>query len=272
MTTTKTSTRLLWLTDLHLDKTGAAALTRITRALAAPDHHAGLVTGDTSSARYLCDHLKILAAACHPRPLYFILGNHDFYGGSISDVYQNVRRLCRSIRNLHHLEETGPVHLDTHTALVGHAGWADGRCGWGNKTVVRAPDHDCIRDFSGLSTRERYLLMRSLGRKSSRSIRIDLFKAFRTHRNVVLATHVPPFPSTALYDGQPCGPCHQPHYINMSMGAMLIAVASRNHDRKISVLSGHTHSAANQSILTNLHARVGRARTGHPQTQGIIPL
>jgi hypothetical protein len=214
--------------------------------------------------------LEILASACLPRPLYFVLGNHDFYGDFIFHTYQQVSRLCRSIPNLFFLDKIGPVPIGDDAALVGHSGWADAGCGWGTKTVIHTPDHNCIRDFQQLSTEARFRRMQDLGRQSVKSVRKKLFTAFRTHKHVVVATHVPPFPSTAMYEGKPCGPCHQPHFINVGMGAMLIAVAHNNPTRRITILSGHTHSAARQSILANLHARVGHTRTGNPQVQEIL--
>jgi hypothetical protein len=37
---------------------------------------------------------------------------------------------------------------------------------------------------------------------------------------------------------------------------MLIGLARSNSHKQITVLSGHTHCAASQNILPNLHARV----------------
>lgn len=271
-TTANTTTRLLWATDLHLDNAGSGGLARIANKIAESNHDAALLTGDISSAPSLCDHLKALARACSPRPLYFVLGNHDYYGGFMAQTHRNVSRLCRETPNLFLLDETGPVPLGDDVALVGHSGWADAGCGWGNKTVIHTPDHDCIHDFRKLSNEGRFRKMQDLGRQSVISVRTKLFAAFRTHKHVVVATHVPPFPSTAVYEGKLCGPCHQPHFINLGMGTMLIAVARNNPTRRITVLSGHTHSEARQSILPNLQARVGRARTGNPHVQEIFQI
>lgn len=269
-TTANATPRLLWATDLHLDNAGSGGLARISKQIADSHHDAALLTGDISSAPNLCGHLKILARACRPRPLYFVLGNHDYYGGFMSRIHQEIGSLCRSTPNLFFLDETGPVPLDDDTALVGHSGWADAGCGWGTKTVIHTPDHDCIHDFRQLCTEARFRKMQDLGRQSVTSVRKKLFTAFRTHRQVIVATHVPPFPSTAVYEGKPCGPSHQPHFINLGLGTMLIAVARNNPTRRITVLSGHTHSAARQSILPNLHARVGRVRPRNPQVQEIL--
>jgi 3',5'-cyclic-AMP phosphodiesterase len=262
-----TPTKLLWLTDLHLDRAAGKDRTRLLNELSSRDYDAAVVSGDTGTAANVCDILEAIAAACHPRVVYFVLGNHDFYGAPMSQTYDRVASLCRSVPNLRHLQDTGPISLDRHTALVGHHGWADARCGWGRNTVVNSPDHSQIPDFRKLSHDERYRKMEQLGRQSASAIRTDLVSALRYHRHVVIATHTPAFPTSALYDGKLCGPCHQPHYVNLSVGAMLIGIARRNNGKQLTVLSGHTHHSKTDPILKNLHSHVGGARTGIPEIQ-----
>ncbi len=266
------SISLLWLTDLHLDKAEPSGIRRIKSQLENSEYQAAVVTGDTSSASTLCAHLEFLALACSPRPVYFTLGNHDFYGEAMSHTYRRIRILCRSLPNLVHLQDGGPVSVGRHTALIGHHGWADARCGWGKSTVIQNPDHWSIPDFRKLGTADRFRKMEDLGRQSAKSLRNGVLAAARRHKHLLVATHVPPFPSTTYFDGKPCGPCHQPHYVNLSVGSMLIGVARSNPHLRFTVLAGHTHSAASQSIHSNLHARVGHARTGKPQTQPILSI
>jgi Icc protein len=250
---------MIWLTDLHLDQATRADLNRLTSELSHLDYDAALITGDITIATSICDHLEALALACKPRPMYFVLGNHDFYHLEMARTYDSVKRLCRAIPNLTHLQGSGPVLLSRNAAIVGHHGWADARAGWGKRTFVTSPDHQSITDFHCLTNEEQFLRMETLGRQSANALRNDLFSAFRIRHHVIVATHVPPFPSTARYNGVPCGPCHRPHFTNLSVGAMLIAVAKRNQHKKLTVLAGHTHNKCEQPILRNLHARVGSA-------------
>jgi 3',5'-cyclic-AMP phosphodiesterase len=62
-------------------------------------------------------------------PIYFVLGNQDFYGGSIAAVREAVARKAAASRWLHWLPESGVIPLTANTALVGHDSWADGRLG-----------------------------------------------------------------------------------------------------------------------------------------------
>ena len=260
-------TKLIWCTDLHLDLATDLNRNRFLSELSSTDYDAALITGDLATATSICDHLELLAAACHPRPLYFVLGNHDFYGSPMAHTYDQVTRLCRSVPNLFHLQDAGPVALGRHTVLIGQHGWADARSGWGFKTVIENPDHWNIPDFRELTRDERFRKMGLLARQAAGAIRTRVLAGFRNHKHVIIATHVPPFPTTAKYDGKPCGETHLPHFTNVTVGAMLIGLAKQNCHKQITVLSGHTHSRAEQRILTNLDARVGGARSGTPVIQ-----
>lgn len=260
-------TKLIWMTDLHLDRVSGEDRNRLLNDLSSRDYDAAVITGDTATGDP-CGHLESLAAACHPRFVHFVLGNHEFYGAPMSQTYDRVARLCRSVPNLRHLHHTGPISLDRRTALVGHHGWADARCGWGRNTVVSSPDHWNIPDFRKLSHKDRYRKMEHLGRQSAAAIRSSLIPALRFHKKIIIASHVPCFRTSALFDGMPCGPCHQPHFVNFSVGAMLIRVA-KNNGKRLTVLSGHTHHRKTDRILRNLRSYVGGARLGRPEIQEV---
>lgn len=264
---TPTQSKLCWLTDLHLDRTAPDERSALFRKLRNDDYDQAIITGDIATAETLCDELAQLADACGKKPLYYTLGNHDFYGSDLEQVYGRMRRLCDKIPNLHHLQDAGVVRLNQTTALVGHHGWADARAGWGRKTVIKSPDHVSIDDFSRLSQSECYDRMEGLGNESTKLIRRLLVPTLARYQHVVVATHVPPFPSCTQYDDRRCGKTHLPHYCNVSMGAMLIALAKRHSHRRITVIAGHTHSACKANIIKNLRCIVGGVIPRKPQIQ-----
>lgn len=259
--------RLCWLTDLHLDRADQDEKTALYEKLQRDDYDRAIITGDIANADTLCYELEKLANACGKKTLYFTLGNHDFYGCSLVSIYEKMKRLCDKIPNLHHLQDAGVVRLNQTTAMVGHHGWADARAGWGRKTVIKSPDHVSIDDFSRLTQSECYDRMESLGKESTKLIRRLLVPALAKYQHVVVATHVPPFQSCAQYDDRRCGDTHLPHYCNVSMGAMLIALAKRHSHRRITVIAGHTHSACKAYIIRNLRCVVGGAIPRKPQIQ-----
>ena len=81
-----------------------------TGAAAGPD---GVVlSGDLSSAPTLIEHLELLAEHL-ALPCYVVLGNHDYYGGSIAGVRARMRALTDASRWLRWLPAcalTTPMH------------------------------------------------------------------------------------------------------------------------------------------------------------------
>lgn len=258
------------MSDLHLDQAPARNCSKLLRDLKNTEYDAAVITGDTAASATLVPHLKALAHACAPRPLFVVLGNHDFFGSSLIATQGEVRALCRRLSNLHHLQDHGVVWLNKNTVLIGHHGWADARCGWGTKTCVRSPDHWCIDDFRKLDQAGRFDLMAELGNASTRWIRQNLNTVLRDADTLIVATHVPAFQTSAHFNGTPCGPCHSPHYVHASLGGLLIGTARHNLRKQFTVLSGHTHSEVQEHILANLESRVAGAKRGAPRIQGII--
>lgn len=114
--------------------------------------------------------------------------------------------------------------------------------------------------------------MAELGNASTRWIRQNLNTILCKANTLIIATHIPAFETSARYSGAPCGPCHTPHYVNASLGGLLIGIARHNLQKRFTVLSGHTHSEVQEHILANLESCVAGAKRGHPQIQGILPL
>ena len=101
--------KLAWLTDIHLnflrDPDGFIGF------LAESDADAFLVGGDIGEADDVCLHLNGMDNALG-RPVYFVLGNHDYYRGSIAGVREKVAALCEACPNLHYLSNEGVIPLD----------------------------------------------------------------------------------------------------------------------------------------------------------------
>ena len=265
--------KLLWLSDLHLERADDQALSLFTDALAGIAYDAAVITGDVSSSRHLIRHLEMISGAIK-RPVFFVLGNHDYHGETIRKVRDRIAELCRRVDNLHYLDGTKIFPLNSSTALIGHDGWADTRAGRIGKAEFRRKGHGEIGDFQTLSPCGRLQKMRDLGRESAVAIRTILPRALMRYRHVVVATHVPPFPSAVRFDGQPCDCEMLPKFANLSAGLALIGINKNINipDRRVTVLAGHTHCRIQQWILPNLEIRVAGARPGEPTFQEIINL
>src|SRR5579863_7779106 len=107
--------KLCWSTDIHLDFLNAGGIEGFTRKLEDSGADAFLIGGDIAKAGSIERHLRSLEARLL-RPVYFVLGNHDFYVGSISKVRAAMKRLTDGSRLLRWLPAAGVVGLTSTTA------------------------------------------------------------------------------------------------------------------------------------------------------------
>jgi Icc protein len=267
--------RLAWLTDIHLNFLPPP---RIETFLATvregadggpPD--AVVITGDIAEARDLLPQLRGIEDGL-PCPIYFVLGNHDFYFGSIAQVRDDARRLCQSSARLVYLTQADVVELTPGWGLVGHDGWADARLGDYERSLVMMNDYRLIGELAGVDKRERLPLLHALGDEAAAHIRRVLPAALARFPQVLLATHVPPFREACWHQGQWSNDEWLPHFSCLAMGRALMEIMSRHPDRKLTVLCGHTHGEGEWQMLDNLRVLTGGAEYGHPAVQRIFEL
>ncbi len=231
-----------------------------------------LITGDISNAKQLVGHLNDISAACGERPVFFTLGNHDYFFGSMCEVEKSVVELCDRTPNLIPLGQGEVIQLSPDTALVGHRGWYDGRAGDGERTEVVSPDQRWINDFKHLNKRRFFKRMRELGEESANYFRKVLPSALGRYRNVLVATHVPPCYQALKYNGEHCRWERQPFYANCSAGEVLIGLSRVYPRSKVTVYAGHSHSAIRVGISSRLDVQVAGARTGRPELQEVVSI
>jgi len=253
-----------------LDRVGEQQRIRLFKLVNTTPSDCVVISGDITIARHLEEHLRHLAKVCAPRPVFFVPGNHDYHGSSIQDVDSLLTELRSEVLNLHYLNGQHIIPLGGGVCLIGHRGWADGRSGYGQRTVVECRDRHSIRDFRGLSQKQALRKMTDFGHESARVIRSLLPLALTRYRHVVIVTHVPPFPSAVRFNDKPCELTRLPHFVNLSAGMAILGIAKAFPSRQITVLAGHSHSKCVSDILPNLTVRVGQARTGRPGIFDII--
>ena len=262
--------KMAWLTDLHLDCTTHRRRREFLHTVRSGIYDGAVVTGDISTGERVTDDLAEIATAAAPRPVYFVLGNHDYYGQSFAAVDEAVAAVCSKHSNLHRLDHEGIVLLSPTAALIGHSGWADLQAGYGERTVIANPDSDQIEDFHGQQPNEVIEKMRSRARDSAAHFRATLPKALGQFKRVWIATHVPPFHQSLFHNGQRCGPLHAPHFGNLTAGRVIVGVSRQFYNRRIGVLCGHTHHAAACQLDKEIAVRVGGARRGCPEIQAVL--
>ena len=261
--------RLAWATDVHFEfapvDVVAAFCERIIEL--APDGL--LLTGDIAQATSVERYLRALDRVL-PMPIYFVLGNHDFYHGSIRDVRAEIEALAAQSPHLVWMNRAGVVPIGNDTGLVGHDGWADARCGDYASSPVLLNDYRLIRELTGLSADERRAVLEQLGDEAATHFARVLPRALADHRHVIAITHVPPFPEASWYRGRIADPQWLPHFCAAAVGEVFVNVMDAHPDRDLLVLCGHTHTGGPVQIRPNLRVLVGSAVYGKPEVQEVF--
>jgi 3',5'-cyclic AMP phosphodiesterase CpdA len=261
--------RFAWLTDIHLNFLEEPRCGIFLDTVAQERLDGILISGDLAEGHTIETYLRMLAErlTC---PVYFVLGNHDFYFSNFHDVRQTVRNLCRSQRNLHWLSEGGVIPLSGNTALVGHDGWADGRFGDFFNSDVEMTDYFLIEDLAKMDSHLRLEKLNRLGDEAAAFVDRLLPEALRRYERVILVTHVPPFREACLYDGEICDDNYLPHFACRALGESLTNIMQDFPKSHLTVLCGHTHGRAVVEIAPNLVVRTGGAEYGAPAIQEIL--
>jgi Icc-related predicted phosphoesterase len=262
--------RLAWLTDIHLEFVRSEEDIRSflnSVAVAKPD--CVLVGGDTTTARRLAETLLMMEDRLRV-PIYFVLGNHDSYYGSIRQVRHLAEDLTRKHEWLRWLPAAGVVELTPRTGLVGHDGWADGRLAMGADSEIYLSDYSLIDEFIGLPAKERFQRLNRLGDEAAAYLEKVLPGAMERFPDLILLTHVPPFRESCWYEGRISSDEYLPHFTCGAVGDTLVRLMQLHPECSLTVLCGHTHGQGEVSILPNLHVKTGGAEYGQPKVQEMM--
>ena len=230
-----------------------------------------LIGGDISEAPRLREQLIELDDAWAP-PVYFVLGNHDYFRGTIGETRREIAALCEQRPGLVWLTASAALELAPHVALVGHDGWADARLGDYERSLVMMLDYTLIGEFAGRNKWQRWELLKSLADEAARQTRDKLLAALPHYRSLYFLTHIPPFREACWYNGQISNDEWLPHFTSQIMGQMLLDVMAEHPDRHLTVLCGHTHGQGRANPAPNLLVPTGGAQSGLPEIQQLIEL
>lgn len=256
--------KIAWATDLHLDSVEQPDIDRFCDDVLESDVSSILLGGDISEARDLVHWLEFLDSRLQI-PIFYVLGNHDYYGSDITTVRDAVQQLGND--RLHYLPEVGRVQLSPDVALVGHDGWGDCRIGALDSFEILT-DYMAIQDLWETIDREDLLdgfskraplrqKLGVLGDEAADTLRPHLLAAARDMAKVLVLTHVPPFRESCWHSGSVSEETWLPGFTCKAVGDLLTSVADSHPGSTFTVLCGHTHGSGYVRMRPNLDVHTG---------------
>lgn len=265
--------KLGFATDIHLDAIRKYDQKgypdqRLAGERLAEGHDALVVTGDISTGEKFKAHFRAFCAGAKV-PVYFVLGNHDFWDAPESDV----RATAATFPG--YLDTAGVVELTPGAALVGRSGWYDTLSGHPNESRIEVDDWlRTSRLVAPYSSRIPHLLHKACQKwseeEAEKAIPV-LEAAAASYQRVYFATHFPVFRNACFApDGKLDIPERGwwPWSINTTLGHAIREVTDRHPNNDFTVLTGHTHGGGRAQISENLTCIAGKAQYGYPRLAG----
>lgn len=265
---------LAWITDLHLERHKPFAAKPLGEYLVKDyEFDALLITGDISHAPRLKKDLLGLRDGI-AKPIYYVLGNHDYYGSSVAKTKEELATLLEE--NLTFLDSSPIVSVDDGVTLCGVGGMYDIRFGMAEASTFIMPCNEQVEEFSGFGRKDRLKrieLIRKIADDDAMLAKQKLTEAAKVSQKVYFATHYPPFRETCLDGGgKISSDITIPFFGSKVMGDVLTEVSSKYPNTQFVVLCGHTHNATEQNISSNLNVRVGKSEIGFPDVSAILEI
>lgn len=261
--------RFAWLTDIHLNFLQLALCVEFLDYVNRQEIDGVVISGDIAEGRTLDTYLTLMdrRLSC---PVYFVLGNHDFYYSSVAATRRQVESFCRSSNRLYWLSEGLTIPLSDTTALLGHEGWADGRAGGYFNSTVLMTDYLIIDELAQCDSLSRYRKLNELGDECAMYLREHLPPALERFEHIILLLHVPPFREACWHEGRISDAEFLPHFTCQAAGDALTEIMGMYPSCRLTVLCGHSHGAGTVQIRDNLLVKTGGAVYGAPTIQEII--
>ena len=268
---------LAWCTDIHLNYLTDWQIDDFSRSIVEQKPDALLITGDISEAPTLRAHLEQVADGTN-LPIYFVLGNHDYYRSSIDKTRTAMANLSNSrpitrppLSYLPCLD--APVKLTDKISLIGVDGWADGILGNAMYSRVGLTDWVAIDDLRVARPVSKLLsVLKELGRLEALRLEKLLRKAIVDCDRVIVAIHIPPWKEAAWHQGKHSDDDWLPWFSNKQAGDAITTVAAEFPDKKFEVYCGHSHGQGYSVIAPNVVVTTGSAQYGSPKVNQFLKL
>lgn len=263
--------QLVWITDPHLNHVSDSDRDAWFQQIASHGHDGVVISGDISEGDGVVLHLNTIADRLAV-PIYFVLGNHDFYRRGIDQTRQDVIYATRQQRQLVYLTDCQPIDLGRDRYLVGEDGWGDAITGDYENSTVRLNDFRLINDFANADPSTWKQQLQDLGSESAARLKSKLISVPENARELLVITHVPPFRESCWHEGRTTDDHWAPFFVCGQVGSVLMQAAKNSPRCQFTVLCGHTHHAGVATMAVNLCVYTGAAEYGKPGIEGTIDL
>jgi predicted MPP superfamily phosphohydrolase len=112
------SFKIAWITDSHLNFLEKPEREVFYTQIKEFDVSGVLITGDIAESKNICSLLNEFSTNLN-QPIYFVLGNHDYYFSNVVDVRAKIQQACSLNKNLKWLGQGDIIQLNESTVLVG---------------------------------------------------------------------------------------------------------------------------------------------------------
>ena len=278
--------KVVWLTDVHLNFCNKAKRIIFYDSIKneGPDHI--IITGDIGESKDFKMFLKEMYLYLNTLSektisISYVLGNHDFWGSSIRNVRAKLRAMDKNYYIYYLTKVETNITLTNDTILLGVDGFADARAGDYDSSSIVLNDSYFIAELRNQPIDDNLLkkdyikyMMRKLAEKDRDMLKKKVDRAINQPgiKQIIIATHVPPFEVITRYNNLPTSKDFLPFYCNVTLGEYILRLAKSMPSIKFKVLCGHTHEESEIEYLPNLNLHVGGSVYGQPKLSGVLEL
>jgi predicted phosphohydrolase len=260
-----------WLTDPHFNFLEESKVIDFLLKLSKLNIDGLFITGDISTGPEIYRHLQLVEKLLQ-KPVYFILGNHDYYRSSFDKIDRLMEKIKKETSNLHYMTHSEPIKLAPGVGLIGQDGWYDSYWREPLTSLVFVWDWFFITDFRiCFSNKERLELSRERAFENALQAEISLKKALKSYDTVYFLTHFPPWPDFDRWC-QLFEKFWMPYNYSKIMASTLQDVMAQHPTKKLIVLAGHSHDRKVKQIAPNIILKTAEAGHGKCQLGEIFVL
>lgn len=254
--------RAIWLSDIHLNFILPEQRIDFYKTLTKTDYI--FITGDIAEADTVQSMLQEMTEHVKA-PILFVMGNHDYYIGSIQAV-----RGIQFPTGTTWLGNGKVVQATSETAIVGVDGWADMRHGWAH-TYVNMNDENYIEELKIARLHRQRLgtieIRGDLADNDACTLETAIEVAAKTSKTIIVLTHIPPYVRACKHKGYATEESVLPYYCSKATGDILDKMALEYPDIRFRVFCGHTHSKAYYKAHPNMIVKAGESEYFAPKVQ-----